>query len=110
MRMDMNDDLMAPPSPDEAPDAGAPPAQPDPNSGQDPAYRGPEVRCYSCEYFKEPGNCSKGVNGGTVDHEGGCNLFEMADAGGSGKEGDEPQSGGPGGPPPQLASPGAPLA
>lgn len=95
-RFDLNQmsDIGAPPSPE---DAGSPmggaPAQDDQN-GKDPAYRGAEVRCYNCEYFKEPSNCSKGVNGGTVDPEGGCNLFEMADQGTESDEGEGEPSGG----------------
>jgi len=40
-------------------------------------YRDGEVRCYNCEYFEDPDVCKKGVNGGKVDAEGGCDLFEM---------------------------------
>ncbi len=92
--MDMNEDLMAPPSPDDAPDGGAPPA--DDQTSKDPSeahYRGPEARCYSCEYFQEPGTCSKGVNGGTVDPEAGCDLFEQADDGsGTGPDTDDQEN------------------
>jgi hypothetical protein len=42
-------------------------------------YLGPEKRCYQCEFFKEPSTCSLGVENGTVDPEGGCQLFQMSD-------------------------------
>lgn len=90
--MDMNDDFQAPPAVDEAP-AGAPPAD-DQQAGKDPAYRGAEVRCYNCSFFKDPSTCTKNVNGGTVDPEGGCNLFKMADDQG-GADGSEEQGGNP---------------
>lgn len=41
-------------------------------------YRGPDMKCYLCESFEDPGRCAKGVNGGEVDPEGSCGQFSAA--------------------------------
>lgn len=41
-------------------------------------YRPAESRCYNCAHFSDPNKCAKGVNGGSVDPEAGCDLFQMA--------------------------------
>lgn len=76
--MDKPPGRMPPPT---APAGGAPPSGPQkPQADVSLAhYLGPEKRCYNCEFFKEPSTCSLGVENGTVDPEGGCQLFQMSD-------------------------------
>ncbi len=100
----MNPNQMQAPPSAEGP-GGPPPAVPEPQGDPSQAhYRTPDARCYNCEYFEDPSTCKKGVNGGTVEPEGGCDLFEMVD-----DDGDEGGDQG-GAPPMQGPPPGAPPA
>lgn len=76
-------------------------------SGGDPSqahYRAPGSNCYACSFFSDPNVCSKGVNGGTVEPEGGCDLFEQAGDSGNGANGSgaPPAGAPPAGPPPTV--------
>lgn len=77
-------------------DIGAPPSMdqqataPEPQGAPDEAhYRGAESRCFNCEFFRDPATCTKGVNGGTIEPEGGCDLFAMAAEGGDDEDHDD---------------------
>lgn len=65
-----------------------------PESGTgESGYRGGEVRCFNCAHFEDPSDCAKGVNGGTVDPDGSCDQFSMAQDGEEAEEGGEMDSG-----------------
>lgn len=97
--MSPQDQLQSPGSP-EGPDESA-----EPKSDVSQAhYRPSGVNCQGCEYFDGQQACSKGVNGGTVEPEGGCDLFEPGgDSGAQPPPGGAPPPSGPpaGGMPPQ---------
>ncbi len=102
----MNPNQMQAPPSAEGPMPPASNGPPEPQG--DPAqahYRTPDARCYNCENFQDPSTCTKGVNGGQVEPEGGCDLFEMVDDDGDDQGGDQG-----GAPPMQGPPPGAPPA
>lgn len=86
------------PAPVDAPEGGQQ------QDGSNVPYIGPDQRCNSCEYFDGQGTCSKGVNGGQVDWDGYCQLFEgkaedQGDTGADEAAEGEPASAGGGMPP-----------
>lgn len=89
-----------PPSPEGPPPGAAKPPEQQGAAGPDAHYRTPDARCYNCQFFQDPSTCTKGVNGGTVEPEAGCDLFAMVDEGAGDDEAAEgeqpaPQVGGP---------------